>query len=199
MADVPTRHRSLALILDSIYRYHGEQTQASFERWGDKTPLNVYGMDHISAVFPDAQFINLVRDGADVVSSMLVKSGHNASLSEAAKRWTTSLHAAEEFGQRNRTRYHEVRYEALVSDPSAIVEQVCGFLDIGFRSSMIDALDHIEGMPDVGSYAHHRNARTPIHTGSVGRGRETLSHSQREELQTLIGSDLRRWGYGPAV
>ena len=34
-------------------------------RWGEKTPRNGFWMDEIRALFPDVQFIHIVRDGRD--------------------------------------------------------------------------------------------------------------------------------------
>lgn len=199
LADVPPGRRSLALILDSLYRYHGETTEEVFERWGDKTPINVYWLDRIRGVFPDAQFIHLVRDGVDVARSMSLKSGRDADLAYAATRWKTSLRAVETFRRRHEIRCCEVRYEKLVTNPMAVVERICGFLDISFRRSMIESLHHAKTMRDVATYGHHRRVSMPIDTESIGKGRRELGQAQRMELQKLIGPELERWGYDPAA
>ncbi|MFQ5494694.1 MAG: sulfotransferase, partial [Phycisphaerae bacterium] len=62
LRDAPRDARSLALILDRLYRYHGESVNRSCERWGDKTPLNIYCLPELRSVFPGAQFIHVVRD-----------------------------------------------------------------------------------------------------------------------------------------
>ena len=66
---VPYELRSLNIILDHFYKYHAETQGISFNRWGDKTPLNTFFLDLIFNVFPKAQFIHIIRDGCDVVPS----------------------------------------------------------------------------------------------------------------------------------
>ncbi|MEO7677469.1 MAG: sulfotransferase, partial [Verrucomicrobiota bacterium] len=70
LQDAPPGSRSLALMLDALYRFHGEQTGKTFSVWGDKTPNNSYALDRIVSVFPRAQFIHILRDGGDVVPSL---------------------------------------------------------------------------------------------------------------------------------
>ncbi len=69
------RERSLAFIIDRLYRCHAELSGKSIAKWGDKTPANVYSMAEIIAVFPQAKFVHLVRNGLDVVPSMLLQGG----------------------------------------------------------------------------------------------------------------------------
>jgi len=193
----PKGSRSLAFILDSLYRYHGEKTGAELVRWGDKTPSNVEIVDEVLAVFPDAKYVHMIRDGVDVVSSMM-KIGIKPSLERAARRWKRTVKKARSFSLRHPGICHELRYETLVTEPGPAVEGVCEFLEIGFRVEMVTSLDHVQSMPDL-SRDHLRNARRPISTASLGKGRRELTQEQKQHLQRLIGKELQECGYDPAV
>lgn len=195
----PSDQRTLAFILDSLYRHHGKALGEVFERWGDKTPLNVYCLGRILAVFPEAQFINVIRDGVDVVCSMLRKSGNQQDLAHAALRWKTSISAARKFALRHPGVCHQVRYEDLVKYPHRTTERVCEFLGITFHASMIESLNHGELLRDLSTYAHHANVSKPIVTDSIGKGRRELTREQRIELQRAIGRELAQLAYNPAV
>ncbi|MHC4249430.1 MAG: sulfotransferase family protein [Planctomycetota bacterium] len=197
---VPGR-RSLARMLDAFYRYHGEQTGQSFEKWGDKTPANTFAMSAIHAVFPRVQFVHTVRDGVDVVASMLEAKTTPAlgTLDGAALRWKRSVAAARRFARRHRDACHEIRYEELVNHATETVAELCDFLSIRYDPRMTESLDHVREMGDVPIYGHLSKVTQPIGTGSVGRGRRELSRDDRARLQDLIGRQLSQLGYDSAI
>lgn len=77
------------------------------------------------------------------------------------------------------TRYHEIRYEALVNDPAAVSAQALDFLDVVASSSRVAVL------------AEARRVRAD----SVGRWRAEFSAEQVAEVQAEAGDLLRRLGY----
>lgn len=198
LSSVPPNRRSLAVLLDGVYRFHARALRTEAPRWGDKTPLNVYSIDRIRAVFPDAQFVHLVRDGVDVVASYL-RAGLSGSVQQAAERWQSSLAAAEAFQRRHPERWIEVRYEALVKDPANETRRVADFVGLSFSPSMVDELSHIDRLGDVSIRPYHGEVHKPVHLNSVGAGRRESTAEDLQTMQKLIGPTLRRWGYPPAV
>lgn len=198
LLDAPKEDRSLALILDSLFRYHGNQTGQTFTRWGDKTPLNSYCLDAILAVFPDACFVHLIRDGVDVVYSLCDANLVN-DLQCGAKRWKTAIAAVDAFSRKHPTRCIEMRYEAMVKDPQTAIERVCNFLEIPFDRLMLETEGHPDEMKDLTTYLHHTNVLNPIDSVSIGKGRRELSREDKQKLHRLIGSELERLGYEPVA
>jgi hypothetical protein len=87
------------------------------ERWAEKTPENIFYVDFINRFFPDCQFINVIRDGRDVVSSFKRRWGRKAVLS-AIEYWNKSIDLSYKYRiQFSKERYFEVRYENLVKNP----------------------------------------------------------------------------------
>lgn len=196
---VPPNSRSLAFILDSLYRYHAVAKGVHCERWGDKTPMNTLVLERIFSVFPDAQFIHIIRDGVDVVSSYLDAKIHAADIDSAANRWATSIKAATQFRQQHLSSCLEIRYEALVKEPFSVISEVCKFLNIPFDPQMIDSHKIAQNMGDVPLREHHALVTQPFSTSSIGKGRERLSGRQKKRLQELIGHELVQLGYDPAA
>jgi hypothetical protein len=194
LSDTPKPHRNLAFILDALYRYHGECHHITVRRWGDKTPLNVFALDRIASVFPNAQYIHLVRDGADVAHS-LVEAHLQPDLAAAALRWRLSVNAAQRFSQTGKPSWLEVRYEALVTAPETTVHRVCAFLDIPFDPASIHALGHVANMGDVPTLAHHARVRAHVTADRIGAGRRHLATHECAALEPLIGDSLQRLGY----
>ncbi|MCZ6820174.1 MAG: sulfotransferase [Calditrichaeota bacterium] len=201
LLDIPHSRRNLAYILDRFYRYHAEQHGCSMLRWGDKTPLNSVEpgtLEQILKVFPDAQFIHLVRDGCDVVSSCL-RYGFFPDIKSAANRWVRVIKNVQRFSQAHPTRSLEIRYEDLVSQPEPTVKSICRFLDVNYEASMLLSEDLATKMGDVPVLSEHREVGKPINIKNIGTGRYDLSDQEKEELQPLIGRELELFGYPPCT
>ncbi len=81
-------------------------------------------------LFPDAQYVHLIRDGRDAALSFLQMPegtftrtwAHPTTPAQFACLWRKEVGDARALGRRvGAARYHEVRYEALVADPDAAV------------------------------------------------------------------------------
>jgi hypothetical protein len=198
LSEMEPNHRSLAALLDGFYRFHGRSQRQEVSRWGDKTPINVYSLDRLLAVFPDAQFIHMVRDGADVAASY-VQSGLMTSLEDAAQRWLSSVRAMEAFSDRHPDKCLDVRYEALVRAPAFEAKRVASFSGLRFDPSQVDSLTHVGALGDVSVRSHHAEVIRPVHTDAIGKGREALSPDERQKLDHLLGSQMARWQYPPVA
>ena len=58
----------LTCVLDSLYRIRISPYNA--QRWGDKGPAYVSHIPALNKIFPDAQFIHMIRDGRDSTVSL---------------------------------------------------------------------------------------------------------------------------------
>jgi protein-tyrosine sulfotransferase len=204
LVGAPTSSRNLAFILDNLYRYHAEMKGKKTEckRWGDKTPLNIFIINTILSVFPDAQFICMIRDGVDAIVSTIEANIH-PDFESSAKRWLAAMKAIKNLKRRYPNICLEVRYETLVQQPEEITVKVCDFLgvepDAGLINSMVHSHTIAQQMTDVRIRTNHANVRYPISTTSIGKGRQKLSMIQKQRLQELIGPELKGLGYEPAT
>jgi protein-tyrosine sulfotransferase len=186
--------RSLALIINAFYEWHAQQHGISFERWGDKTPLNVYVLKRLHNVFPKAQFIHIVRDGGDVVASYL-EAGIYQSAEEAAWRWRRAVGLCRRFGKANARSYLEVRYEDLVTEPRHTVSRICAFLGTPFDERMLDPPGDAAWLGDVPRRERHREVFKPISADKIGKGRKALSAEQKRLVSAIIARQLVEFGY----
>jgi hypothetical protein len=101
-------------------------------RWVDQSPTYTAMLDVIPALFPDALFIHIMRDGRNVVESM-INSGFAtpwaADFAEACKTWAWFVDQAVAFGVREPERYLAVPYEFLTESPRECFAGVLEFLD----------------------------------------------------------------------
>jgi protein-tyrosine sulfotransferase len=186
--------RSLAFIINAFYEWHARQHGIAFKRWGDKTPLNVYALKRLHKVFPNAQFIHIVRDGGDVVASYL-EAGIYQSAEEAAWRWRTAVSLCRQFGQANPGSYLEVRYEDLVTEPRETVGRICAFLGTPFDERMLELSEDTARLGDVPRREHHSEVLKPISADRIGKGRKALSEEQKRLVSAIIAKQLAELGY----
>ena len=194
LAGSPPHERNLAAVIDALYRTHARKHKPSADRWGDKTPVNSVFLDDLFTTFPDMRVLHLVRDGRDVVASLMGLPEYD--LHRAAGQWVRYVQAAQSFGARRPGQYLEVRYEDLISQPGATIERVAGFLSLNVDERMLRHHELTVRLGDVERLAHHAGVRKPIYSTAVGRWRKDLSAAQVAEIEHVVGPTLARLSYG---
>ena len=106
-------------------------------RWGDKRPAYLLNIGKLLRMFPDAQIINIVRDGRDCVASLKEQPWHRGGLNAAISTWCRGSDA----GQRALhtlppDTYYQVYYESLVRDPVGAMTAICDFLGEEYHPDM---------------------------------------------------------------
>jgi hypothetical protein len=153
----------------------------------------------LERLFPDAQYVHLVRDGRDAAVSFLrMPEGtytrmwaHPDTAGEFACLWLTEVRAARVLGARvGPVRYHEVRYEDLVASPEAAVSAICGFAGIPFVPAMLEYADDV----DVSDKPHQQRLLQPP-TAGVRNWREELAEADALAFEDVAGSLLAELGY----
>lgn len=191
--DLDPSERSLAKIIDQIYQAHISAHKPEAKYWGDKSPFNTLRLKWIDRVFPNARYINLIRDGRDVVSSYL-KAGILPSVEVACERWNKSLEYAEEFiEQGNTERIKTVHYESFVKDPEGVTRELCDFLGIEFEEQMFDRREDVELGDD--HFKFKQNVKDPITQDSIGKWKQNLTEEQKKVVQEKLESNLQKYRY----
>lgn len=99
------------------------------KRWAEKTPSHSRFMPFIDEVFPDAQFIHIIRNGLNVVNSLQKMPWATSNIVDNTKKWTDAIGAARAAGKKlGPDRYMEIRYEELLSCPQMVIREMCAFL-----------------------------------------------------------------------
>jgi len=169
----------------------------------EQTPETAYVAGAAVRAFPDAAVLHIVRDGRDVVCSLLEQGWLSAgrggrddaglAYGAQARFWVEPERQAEfarasdarrcawawrryvSAGRALGTRAYELRYEELAADPSAVADGVAGHL----------------GVP-AGPLAE---ALGKVHAESVGRYRRDLTPEQLADVEDEAGDLLRELGY----
>jgi len=181
--------------LSAFYARYARQQGA--ERWGDKSPTYTEHMDLLADIFPDSQFIHLIRDGRDVALSMIEALRHDRFYVDvyfAARTWKERIRKAfASAGRLGQDRYLELRYEQLTAHPQAELCRMCDFLGESYHAAMAEP--HLLARQLLRPAGLHAAVRQPPSTVSSGRWRREMSESDQRLFQSAAGDLLGELGY----
>ncbi|WP_316897967.1 sulfotransferase [Pseudodesulfovibrio indicus] len=110
------------------------------KRWVDQTPEYMLIARELAVTFPQARFLHLVRDGRDVVNSM-INSGFPVewanSFTKACQAWNRFTDAGVEFEGFVPERILRLHHEEIKADPESQFKRICAFLELDYDESMI--------------------------------------------------------------
>ncbi|MEQ8928084.1 MAG: sulfotransferase [Fulvivirga sp.] len=190
---LPPKERSLFKVIDVLYTQYAKTHGKPTALWGDKTPLNTYHLPQLDSILNEPRYINMIRDGRDVVASYR-KAKLSESIEDACTRWKDAVLCASVFEEKNEQSVLNVRYESLVRDPKAELLKVCDFLHINFDECMLQNNRNTENLGDS-VYAHHEKLKKPIDQSSIGNWEKQLSIDEQQLVNKLIGAELKQLGY----
>jgi hypothetical protein len=96
----------------------------------DKSPDNVDRIPIMAAIYPDAWYVHIVRDGRDVSKSTVAADFPDiSSMADAVSVWARGVGGVQREGWRLK-RLLEVRYETLLADPLAEVARIFEWLGL---------------------------------------------------------------------
>jgi len=157
-------------------------------RWADKTPPYLEELPTLVRIFPDAQFLHLIRDGRDVAMSWVESGFDPGNLFMAATLWNRQIRRC----RADATllppgAYFEIRYEQLLANPEATLRAVCRFADEPYSPDILN----ITRFADDG----RTNARSQIDGSNVEKWRDRMSRSDQALFESRAGGLLGELGY----
>jgi hypothetical protein len=184
---------TLRAILDTIYGALARSVGKP--RIGDKTPVYVRILPILAELYPEAQFIHLLRDGRDVAMSYIEAGWHGRCHQGETFEWVVAVKAARRFAATARPgTWLELRYEDLVASPEAVLRPLCAYLGEAFDPAMVTIPDRIDLIPERERSIHRRLA-TSISTEHVGKWQRTLSPLELFVMEACLYRDLLENGY----
>lgn len=116
-------------VIDAFFNQFAEF--AGRIRWGDKTPEYINDLPILNALFPEAQYIHIIRDGRDVALSSQGTFFSRKNIIQLAFSWQKAVKIGQSFGrQLPESRYFELKYETLMQEPDKVITQLAHFVQI---------------------------------------------------------------------
>ncbi|MFP4307060.1 MAG: sulfotransferase family protein [Desulfococcaceae bacterium] len=191
---VSHHERSLGIIVRIFFEELAKLNQIDCEWFGDKTPMYFGSLGLIQSIFPSAKFVHIVRDPADVISS-IVSMGQHGDAESAAFRWRKSINAWHAFKKSLPAgRSLEITYEKLVTDTESTLEIIQKVFGLPKRKAMI-SVGH--SLQDVHAHEHLKNVLKPVKPDNIGKGRAKLSNEERAQIRPITNKLAQHYGYEP--
>ena len=164
---------------------------------------DVWSDEFIAAMargFPDAKFIEIVRDPRAVCASRNDRPPYYPWLF-LCRQWRKLVALAWEYQQPRHglaDRVLLLRYEDLVADPEGHAHRLCDFLEIDFASEMLDPAGFTDGSGQAWSQnTRYGDGARSFDATPLSRWRKVLSEDQVALIDVLCAPEMALHGYQP--
>lgn len=167
-------------------------------RWGDKRPEYRSHVWALRRLFPDAQFVHLVRDGRDCVASLKRMPWWNKkgkTSYQAIQTWVEAIDSAQQARRQLPSgAFYELQYEPLVSEPQKQLVGLCEFLGEPFDEAMLSPRSVADQV--VPEYkTHHAKTRQEVSPNFIGNWHDGLEPWELELCEAVMSDKLQHYGY----
>lgn len=161
-------------------------------------PRYISQIEWLASAFPDSHIVHIIRDPRDVAASVC-RAGFEDSLRDAAERWKDSVsEGRKQVRSVDDSRYHEVKYEELLQDPSGTSRRLAQRLDIAFDSEMTEGTagsrnvprSHREAYPDLFSKLDQ-----PIDPSRAYVWKREMSRKEIADVEGVAASLMEKLDY----
>ncbi|NIK12507.1 sulfotransferase family protein [Alkalibacillus almallahensis] len=195
-------NESYRALINTFFENFLEQNNAS--RVVEKTPHNVLIMQELANILPDSKFIHIVRDGRDVVSSLIDMEWKDSSgetiwyvknVENATKYWVQvveqGLKSAESSILKDRIKL--IKYEDLILNPQNTMEDILKFLGERWDDRVMEhETQNLYSEPVESSTSQVSQKR---YTKAIGKWQEKLDEKEKEIFYKQAGHLLKTLGY----
>jgi Sulfotransferase family len=181
-------------LVEIVYRWHMEVEGKS--RWGDKTPAYIEIIPPLAAMFGNAKFIHLIRDGRDVAKSFQRQGWHGPWLHGYTREWSRAVELDMKFSKTQlNERILRILYEDLVLHPEATLRKICAFIDERFEDRMLQWNRKVDNAVPVREKKFHLGLGRDMNPSDVSRWKRDMTSREIFVAEALIGTQLSHFGY----
>ncbi|MBI5298460.1 MAG: sulfotransferase [Chloroflexi bacterium] len=187
---LPTYERLFGIILEQHARREGKP------RWGEQTGLIERYADIVLKAYPEGRMIHMLRDPRDrYVASLKMWPNGRGRAGGATARWLYTTTLARRNLKKYPRQYKVVRFEDLVREPEATLQDICQFI----------GEEYVADMPAMSGAPEHRAKMlreveygtriSPLSQAHIGLYRLNLPKPELAFMQSISGASLREFGY----
>ena len=168
-----------------------KQESEATQLWGLKC---AQAFNKYQAIWPNAFYLNIIRDGRDVLASQLNTGAFNPDPANLAKGWCHTHLQFRKFSSQTGVKGIEVSYEKLVTNPEPETRRICDFLQLDFDESMLNFYRQ-----DLTIYsANHMSMAQiskPLNTSKIGRWKTDVPKETLAAFLEIAGETMSEFGY----
>lgn len=188
------KERSFAGIYCAMFERFAQEA-GNKPRWGEKTPYNLFFIKEILEDFPNGQFIFITRDGRDSCADYLESAFGPTNIFSAAETWKMCQNAVNPWREKlSPKQWMDVKYEALVRQPEAVLKQICEFLGEDYTPEMLEF--YRSGIAKArGATRDHKPLGHGVSDQYIGIYKDLLSLRDQRIFASVAGKELENAGY----
>jgi hypothetical protein len=181
-------------IYGAVMDVYGESNGA--KAWMCKSMQNIRWADHLNQYFKNNKYIFLHRDGRDVALSFTKAVIGDKHVYFIAKQWSELQRLCLDARANLSTdRYFTVSYTELTEETESTLRNMCAFLGIEFKPTMMEFYDSQEAKNTAVASSLWENVNKPIMHHNSNKFLKELTEEQVRIFESIAGTELDELGY----
>ncbi len=198
---------SYETICTALYTLHANKAGKTNALLGDKNNFHTKHIPELNKIFPECKFIHIVRDGRDVAASYLALNKSeatsdyyprlNKNIQAIAQEWSENIKiVSRSLKDLHHSRFVEVKYEDLVSEPQKTLVRLCAHLGVEFTDTMLDyhIINKRDNLEPIEFLAWKSRILKQVDNSSIGRYKN-LGKDNLRLFENIAMKSLSRYGY----
>lgn len=168
----------------------------------DKSTAHIFHFEKILELYPEAKFIEIIRDGRDVVNSLIKMPWRADGVLNNARYWVKHIKAGKKLKQSfagKADRFLSIKYEDLMSHPHEILEKLSSFLGLEFNENILETnICEDEVFPEWQS-AWKSKSRSKLNTNRISIWQKEIEKKDQGILNLYLAKYLKDLDYKYAL
>lgn len=189
------------MLISFLDKYRISQNK---QRIAEKSPNNILVFFQLHRILPQSPLIHMVRDGRDVVASLLSMDwkdingnpvDYTTNAIKAAKYWRHIIEIGYQFSSYNldtKRYFFQLKYEDIVLNPIKTLKGLFDFINEPWNDEVLSYHTKNRNLLNESS-ANQVNKM--LYSSSIGRWKKDLTSEQKELIKPLIGDLLIKLDY----
>jgi hypothetical protein len=169
-------------------------------RWGDKRPKYAAQIAAVWDLYPNAHFVNVVRDPRACAASMRKLGWYDGRLAPAVELWQRAIETVDGWRPRLAAdQLLEVRFEDLVAAPEEALAGIVTFAGLAADENAVARMLRYHERKEVRSERYHANVARPPDPTRVSGWTDVLETAEIAFVEDATRPLMRRYGYEPVA
>jgi len=165
-------------------------------RWGEQTGLIERYADIVFKAYPEGRMIHMLRDPRDrYVESLKMWPKGKGRAGGAAARWFYTTALAKRNLKKYPKQYKVVRFEDLVREPEATLQDICEFIREEYIPDMLAMPGALEHRAKLLREMENGMHISPLSQNHIGLYRLSLPKPELAFMQNISKTSLKEFGY----
>ena len=187
--------RSHFALVAGIYEQVLQQSEKS--RWGCKSTFMIHYVKEVLEVYPNAQFILLVRDPRDVSASAKKSVFSPCHPHLSSKLWDQQQRIGVALQQQYPTVVCTLRYKDLLLDSEANLTALCEFLKEEFSDDLLNFFEKEEAQKSASLSQSWAKTGQSIQSKNIGKYTKNLSRKEIDMVEANCFEMMQHFGFTP--